>query len=471
MDWKTTLPEGLARKLVDAGWPKDDQRIRNMIIGIASSFASVKEMLDHLLEDVPLLTKRDVFELRGWAETLSPSKPANPSKSGMSGETGVSRDSSDAGNTGQSVEARPAIQPKTDAPSPAPATQTFTEKSAPTVACNTEHCLWGVLRALETESACSGLASPTRTVASKGGGWQSQGKGGRGRTAGRKGSEGSGSETDARRLSETLPQVRLLDVPPPKSRSIDPKLKVRDRHVDWSCSMDVVEQMEREREGTHCVSLSLLAENFGPHKNVTSFRGAIKRVFRGLVSVATGTLLQGGVADLFSVPLSPRPAGWNCMSIKVNVHSWESSHSSRSKPENRQYKFAPEDIGVEGEQKILTQVQGLRDLFGGHSVYVSSEDWSVLSAEVRKVRPLENDDIWQERLSSGLPPMYLRIARGVFFDKGHRESLSDFDVSKFVPTSAAPGGTFAERVREYFRVNYHEAGPGGRPLLLTTRKS
>uniref|UniRef100_A0A0G4GT97 Uncharacterized protein n=1 Tax=Chromera velia CCMP2878 TaxID=1169474 RepID=A0A0G4GT97_9ALVE len=476
MDWNTSLPADLAAKLTAAGWPKDDQRIQIRIKGFQQL-----DFMKVMLAAVPTLTMGEAGELLGWAN-IPPSQYelVNPVDSGLMVETRQPRSAKSGGATllsaasdsselevsgsGASLRGASALAP------PAAQAPIGKDAAAPTVDFNTEHCLGGVLNAMETlsDSVCSGLASPARTVARVEGEWQIHGKGGR-RAAAQKERErsgdGSGSETEA--LCNSLLQVDLKASPPPPEE-IDAKLKMKAHCVDWSCSMDAVSKIERGRQGTHCVVVSMLAENYGLHADFKGIRSAVKRLLRGLVSVATGTVLNRGNPNFLGERLLHSRAV--CMCTKLYVHGYM-DFTTKNRRKMSDLRFFPDDLEVEGERKILAEVQGLRDLFGGDRVYVSSEDWAVLSEELRKVKPFERDEEKDETLSLGLPSMYVRIARGVLFGKGDRRSFSDFEVSKFVPTSATPGGSFAQRVREYFRVHYHQAGPRGGPATLKVRKS
>uniref|UniRef100_A0A0G4ID85 Uncharacterized protein n=1 Tax=Chromera velia CCMP2878 TaxID=1169474 RepID=A0A0G4ID85_9ALVE len=401
-------------------------------------------LFEDILADVPTLTRGEAGELLEWAHTQSEPAPqkglANSSKSGVTVESRVSTQTSSpeswVDNLTQSLVKTKGTPRQTKVEPPI-------AHAPPTVAFNTEHCLGGVLHAIETTSISSGLPSPPETPRSNGGGWQIQGRSGR-RAAAREERGGSGGGTDA------LLSVALKAAP--SGSQAKGKKKFR---VDWSCNMDVVAEMERQRENAHCVCVSMLRENSGTHADVKGFRSTIKHLLRTLICLATGTpdSPDTNLQDCIGVPLNPSSsAEWMRLSVWVRGSTDKTVKGVRG--------FILDDIGVEAERKILSQVEGLRDLFGGDRVYVSSEDWRVLWEEL-KVTSLKG--------FSEIPPMYVRIARGVIFEPGHRTSLSEFDLSKFVPTSEAAaaatgGGRFADRVREYFRMNCHHAAGGGRGI-------
>uniref|UniRef100_A0A0G4G739 Uncharacterized protein n=1 Tax=Chromera velia CCMP2878 TaxID=1169474 RepID=A0A0G4G739_9ALVE len=536
MEWDSTLPEDLSRKLTEAGLPKSDQRIRKTVLGFARL-----DFMKEMLVAVPSLTRCEAGELLEWAHTepleaqaqTVASQQNQKQKSAVSPTSGSVVEGGGSTKTSESVGVKSLAQPADQTPTlsrqtkappephppptashavpvlsatphagsdsvfhPPPLTQPVETRTAmrqpdtvppaaetvegvapPTVTFNTEHCLGGVLRALETDSVCSGLPSPPGTpgTSSKGGGWQIQGRAGR-RAVAREEREGAGGGTDA--LCDSLLSTALQDCPPAiikvsQQQKISSSVRdVQERRVDWSCGLSGVSQMERQREHTHYICVSMLREGFGPQPDYQGLRLAIKRLLRGLVSVATSTLVDSDATDLFSEPLTPGSAGWMCMKVPVRGCMSQQPGGGRVRLGMGSRGFVPDDIGIEGEQKILSQVEGLRDLLGGDRVYVSSEDWRVLAEEMRKVRPFRDDGNFHENkaLSLGLPSMYVRIARGVIFHNFQRTSLSEFDLSKFVPTSRGPRGSFTERAREYFRTNYHEAGPGGRPVILNARK-
>jgi len=247
----------------------------------------------------------------------------------------------------------------------------------------------------------------------------------------------------------------------PGSEQIDITLPecLQVRSVDWSCSLDVLRELEQQREGAHCVSMSLLTDHsFHASGRFidTKFKHAVKRLFRTLVSVATGTMVDRVGQQtpwIRSKSENFRSPQLICACVTVRVHGHVESVPRPSKPNKEDAKFVPDHLGIEGERQVLNRVQSLRDLFGGDRMYVSSEDWAVLSAELRKSHFLVEGEL-DMRLSWKLLSMYVRIARGVAFEPGNRTSLHEFDLSSFVPTSAALGGSiFADRVRKYFRVN------------------
>uniref|UniRef100_A0A0G4I0Z6 Uncharacterized protein n=1 Tax=Chromera velia CCMP2878 TaxID=1169474 RepID=A0A0G4I0Z6_9ALVE len=447
MVWDSTLPEDLARKLIEAGWPKKDERIRNRIIG--SEAGDLNGFITEMLTEVPALTRIEAKELLGWAKT-SAAQPQLPQacKSGAtvhtspspSGDCGVRK----GGSETSVIDAR-----ERDAWAflkIAPPAAAFTEVSAETAAFQTDSCLAGALPAVDTESVRSGMASPTRSLASRGGAVLLQGcVGDRGGAQGF--GDGSGSETEE--LCDSVLQ-RGLRVSPNTRQDFDVRTV---RQVDWSCGLDVVAEMERQREGAHCICVSIVAENPGTHPDFLSAREVALRLFQGEISVATAVWLTNTRSKIQAnlKELHTSSGAWIGMKYRVHV-----SHRD-----------IPYNIGVEEERKVLAKVEGLRDLFGGDRVFVSSEDWVVLSDGLRssvfKDRKLNETVAWE------LPPMYVRIARGVSFEPGGRESFSNFDLSNFVPTSAAPGGIFAKRTREYIRTNYHETGLGGGRVMSTGR--
>uniref|UniRef100_A0A0G4HDZ7 Uncharacterized protein n=1 Tax=Chromera velia CCMP2878 TaxID=1169474 RepID=A0A0G4HDZ7_9ALVE len=413
MIWESTLPEDIAEKLIEAEWPKDDQRIRKRILGL--------ERLDYLkdiLALVPTLTGGEAVELLEWAHTQS--EAANSSKSGVTVENKVSTQTSSS-ESGVDSLTQSLVETK-GTPRQAKV-EPLNAHAAPTVAFNTEHCLGGVLREIETISMCSGLPSPPGTPR---------------------------GDTDALCDSLLSRSVALKEAP-----SGSQGKRGQGVHVDWSDNMDVVAEMERQGEYAHCVCVSMLRENYGTHADFKGLRNAMKGLLRMLINLAFGTSVDNSADDCFGVPLDKSSsAGWMCFKVCVRGSCGAGKRGNRG--------FIPDDIGVEGEREILSQVEGLRDLFGGDRVYVSSEDWAVLASELRKIKEFEQNVI------ANLPPMYVRIARGVIFDAGDRASFSEFDLSKFVPTSkaaaAAGGGSFADRVREYFRMKCRHAAGGPRAI-------
>jgi len=230
------------------------------------------------------------------------------------------------------------------------------------------------------------------------------------------------------------------------------------KSVPWSESAASIE----EKENKSIIAVSMVGSSPSPFNTWQEAEKMMNKVFRALLSVATGRALVSNDCRQLRRELSPSPSGWVALRLRVPP-------VTPPKEEGKKEEVLKEGAEEE-EDPVSVGFARLREWLGGDFVTVSEEDWrqltEVLRDHARKMGV-------RESVLSALPSVHLRLTRGVVMQAlgGSPESEAssgprDFSLEAHAPppaslssaSAASAAGTVGDRVRGFLE---SKRGNGG----------